>query len=86
MTEVTGHITANHICAYACWLTQGMNDPDNRCYFEEDGGDHAYRCLINDLPQLQQRFPQPPPTSTSKRRLRSNDTAAAPPSWFEEAI
>jgi hypothetical protein len=85
MTEITGHIVANHICAYSCWLSQGMNDPDDRCYFEEDGGDHAYRCLIKDLPELQQRFPQVPAGSQT-RRLRSNDTVVALPSWFEGAL
>lgn len=86
LDEITGHIIANHICAYSCWLTQGMNDPDDRCYFEEDGGDHEYRCLIKDLPDLQQRFPKVPQTSTSTRRLRSNDTDASLPAWFEGAI
>ncbi len=29
-------VVRNHKCAYTCWLTEGVGDPDNLCHFEEE--------------------------------------------------
>jgi hypothetical protein len=39
-------ISACHGCSYLCWASQGLDDPEDRCYFNDK---HQYPCPYLEL-------------------------------------
>lgn len=38
-----------HVCSYLCWSVQGLDDPEDRCYFTTQGDEHPWPCPYSTL-------------------------------------
>jgi hypothetical protein len=45
----TSSVPACHGCSYLCWASQGLPDPEDRCYFNSQKAQgHPYPCVYSD--------------------------------------
>lgn len=48
----TASPAACHNCAYMCYVAQGLNDPEDRCHFENDPERPQYPCVYSSFFQF----------------------------------